>query len=280
MKINLLSFRYSVLPIFLALHFAVIPPAYPGTLTGSGCSVSNTGYLTEIAKDYERLTGVKMFVRGGGSVVGLEDLKSGKVDFAASCRHSLPGDPTDIEFIQVAWDALVFIVHKSNTLDNISLDDVNAIYDGKITNWKQLKGGDAPIKLFISRPQKVHGLSGVETSTKEMVLKGHTPVETPRTVFLASTGIVEQMVETTADGFATTGFSSTRKRNVKMLKLDGIYPDKKNIARGKYPLKRPLFLLIPKYSKPETKKFIDFVLSKQGQKLISSYGAVSLLDVK
>ncbi len=269
----------ALIMLFSAVAFN-IPGAYPETLVGSGCSVSNTGYLTELAKDYENLTGAKVFVRGGGSVVGLEDLKSGKVDFAASCRHSLPGDPADIEFIQVAWDALVFIVHKSNPLDNITLSDVRAIYTGKIVNWKQLKGSDTAINIYISRPHKGHGLSGVETSTKELLLEGNDPLETPNTMFLASTGIVEQMVEKTANGFATTGFSSARKRDLKMLKVDGIYPDKKNIISGKYPFKRPLFLLTQKGPKPEVKKFVDFVLSKQGQELISSYGAVSLLNIK
>ncbi|MBI5408179.1 MAG: substrate-binding domain-containing protein [Nitrospirae bacterium] len=272
--------RISGLIILFSVIALNIPGAYPETLVGSGCSVSNTGYLTELAADYERLTAVKMFVRGGGSVVGLEDLKTGKVDFAASCRHRLSGDPKDIQFIQVAWDALVFIVHKSNPLDNISLGDVRTIYAGKITNWKQLKGNDAPVKIFISRPHAIHGLSGVETSTKELLLEGNNPLETPNTMSLASTGIVEQMVEKTSEGFGTAGFSSARKRDVKMLKLDGVYPDKKNIANGKYPLKRPLFLLAPKNPKPEVKRFIDFVLSKQGQELISSYGAVSLPDVK
>jgi phosphate transport system substrate-binding protein len=270
----------SALVILFSVLALTIPEAYPDTIIGSGCSVSNTGYLTELAKDYGDLTGAKVFVRGGGSVVGLEDLKSGKVDFAASCRHSMPGDPGDIEFTQVAWDSLVFIVHKSNPVDNVSINDIRAIYAGKLTDWSQLKGNKSPIKVFISRPHQGHGLSGVETSTLEMVLKGIEPASTPNSLFLASTGIVEQMVEKTSEGFGTSGFSSARKRDLKMLKVNGFYPDKKNIISGKYPFKRPLYLLTPKGPKPAVKKFIDFALSRQGQELISSYGAVSLMDVK
>lgn len=256
--------------------------AYSEQLTGSGCSVSNIGYLTELAKDYEKLTSVKMFVRGGGSIVGIEDLKSGRVDFAASCRHKFADDPADknVDYIQVAWDALTFIVHKSNPIDNITLDDVRAIYAGKITNWKELGGVNAPIKIFVSKPQRGPGLSGVDTSTREMVLNGQYPVQTPNTILLGSTGIVEQMVEKTAEGFATTGFSSARKRNVKMLKVGGIYPDKKNIEKNIYPFKRPLFLLLTKDAKPEARKFVDFVLSRKGQELISSYGIVPLMEMK
>lgn len=264
--------------IFLLTWFITTPDAYSEQLIGSGCSVSNVGYLTEFAKEYERRTGVKVFVRGGGTVIGIEDLRNGKVDFAASCRTREEGDPEDIEFIQVAWDALVFIVHKTNPVSNISIEDVRAIYAGKITNWKQLKGKDAPIKIFISRPRK--GLSGVEASTKALVLKGLDPVETPNTMSLASSGIVEQMVEETVGGFATTGFTSARKRDVKMLKVKGVYPTSKNIINKNYPLKRPLFILIPKKPRPEAKKLVDFVLSRDGQNFIRTQGVVSLSDVK
>ncbi|MBI5194876.1 MAG: phosphate ABC transporter substrate-binding protein [Nitrospirae bacterium] len=256
------------------------PFAYSEQITGSGCSVSNLGYLTELAKDYEKLTGEKVLIRGGGSATGIDDLRTGRVDFAASCRHMTKDDPKDIEFIQVAWDALVAIVHKSNPVSSISLDDIRAIYAGKITNWKQLKGADKAINLFISKPSKGHGLSGVETSVNELIFKGNQPQDIPDATYLASTGIVEQMIEKTAEGFAIAGFLSSRKRDVKILKLNGVYPDKQSISTGKYPYKRPLFILAAKNPRPEVKKFIDFALSKKGQELISSYGAISLSDIK
>ena len=267
-----------LLLILLAVFFLEILPAHTETITGSGCSVSNVGYLQELAKEYERETRVKVLVRGGGTVVGIEDVRKGKVDFAASCRNKSADDPADVDFIQVAWDALAFIVHKSNPLNDISLEEVRAIYAGKVTNWKQLKGKDSPIKVFISKTKK--GLSGVEGATRELVLNGKEVIATPHTLFLASTAIVEQMVEDTPGGFATTGFSSARKRDVKMLKVNGVSPEKKNIMNNKYPLKRPLFLLVPHRAKPAVKNFIDFALSNKGQKFISSQGVVSLVDLK
>ncbi len=194
------------LAILIILCFS-IPQAAPAAehLTASGCSVSNVGYLTALAQEYERRTGVKIFVRGGGSVVGIEDLRSGKVDFAAACRPRGAGDPQEIEFVQVAWDALVFIVHTSNPVTNITLDNVRSIYAGRITDWRELGGPAAPIKVFVSRTRQ--GLSGVEASTKALVLKGEDPVESPNMLFAASSGIVEQLVEETPAGFATTGIT-------------------------------------------------------------------------
>jgi phosphate transport system substrate-binding protein len=258
----------------------LLPAAVPAAdyITGSGCSVSNVGYLPDLAKEYERRTGIKVFVRGGGSVVGIEDLRSGKVDFAAACRQRSAGDPEDITFVQVAWDALVFIVHPSNPVDAISLNDVRSIYAGRVTDWKQIRGNKAPIKVFLSRAKR--GLSGVEASTMALVLNNQEPVESPNVLAMASTGIVEQMVETTPEGFATTGYTSARKRNVKMLRVNGVQPTTKNIIHGKYPMKRPLFLLLHRDPKPETRKFVDFVLSVEGQQYLRSLNVVSLRDVK
>lgn len=272
------AYPLAILVAFTCLWFS-LPFAYARDyLTGSGCSVSNIGYLTDLAKEYERRTGVRVLVRGGGSVVGIEDLRNGKVDFAATCRPKAAGDPEDVTFIQVAWDALVFIVHPSNPIENLSLNDVRAIYAGRITDWRQVQGRSGPIKVFISRAKQ--GLSGVEASTKSLVLDGQDPAETANTLFVASTGIVEQMVEETPGAFATTGFTSARKRIVKILKVNGVSPSIKTIIRSNYPLKRPLFILLPKKPKPEAKKFIDFVLSRDGQKFIRSLNVVSLLDAK
>lgn len=246
-------------------------------ITGSGCSISDVGYLGALARYYENKTGLKVFVRGGGSVVGIEDLKNGTVDFAASCRGRTPRDPRDIRFIQVAWDSLVFIVHQGNPVDNISLDEVRSIYAGRITSWRQLGGRNKPIKLFVSRSRM--GLSGVETSIRHLVLRGKA-VTSPEAEFVPSSGIVEQLVENTPDGFATTGFSSAEKRQVKMLKVNGVYPSVQAIIDGHYGLTRPLYLVIPAHPKPEVMKFVKFTLSKEGQQFINSQGVVSLLELK
>ena len=255
-----------------------IPAVAEESITGSGCSVSVTGYLADLAKEYERLTGSRVLVRAGGAAVGIDDLRNGTVDFAASCRAREADDPPDIQFVQVAWDALVIIVHPSNPVDSIRLQEIRDVYGHKIMNWSQLRGKDMPIKLFISRAKK--GLSGVEACTRALILKGKEPTEGPGVLFLASTGIVEQMVENTPEGFAVSGFTSAQRRSVKMLKVNRVPPTTKNIIEGRYPFRRPLFILLPKNPKPEVKKFLEFVLSAEGQRFIRSRNVVALHDIK
>lgn len=262
------------------LFVALLPrtPSAADFISGSGCSVSNMGYLTDLAAEYERRSGMKVLIRGGGSAVGIDDLRSGTADFAASCRAREPSDPADIRFVQVAWDALVPIVHPSNPVDSITLKEIQDIYGLRIGNWSQLTGKNAPLKVFISRAKK--GLSGVEASMLTLMLNGKHPVRGPGVLMLASTAIVEQMVEETPDGFAITGFSSAQRRSVKILKVNGVPPTIRNIIRGTYPYRRPLFILHHKNPKPEVKQFIEYILSAEGQRFIRSRNVVSLQDIK
>ena len=89
----------------------------------------------------------------------------------------------------------------------------------------------------------------------------------------SSSAVREQMVEKSIVGFSSSGFASARKRNVKMLSVNGVPPTKENIISGKYPFRRRLYLVYNKKdNRPDVKKFIDFALSNEGQKFISGQG--------
>jgi len=248
-------------------------------LIASGCSVSNVGYLNDLAKEYERKNpGTTILIRGGGSLVGIKELKGEKIDFAASCKSKGPSDPDEFEFIPLAWDALVFIVNKSNPVSDITVEEVRRIYDGLLTNWKQLGGPDVVIKSIVSTPK---GMGGIGESLAKYVLGGREIVHQSNSFVVSSSVTVwEQMVEQTAEGFASTGFASARKRDVKMLKVNGVSPTKENIISGKYPFKRYLYLVINKKDvKPDVNKFVKFALSSEGQRFISKLGIPSLSEI-
>lgn len=247
-------------------------------LVVSGCSVSNFGYLTDLARDYEKETGQKILVRGGGSLLGLTELGESQIDFAASCKSKDITDPPEFIFYHVAWDALVFIVNKSNPVSNITMDNVRDIYNGKITNWRQLGGKDMEFRSYITTTA---GMGGVGEALTNMVLGGAPVEKKVNSVMLASsTAVWEQLTEREPAGFASAGFASSRRRNVKMLMVAGVPPTKQNIISGKYPLKRRLFLVARQNARPEVQAFIDWALGKKGQSLISSYGIPSLAEIK
>jgi phosphate transport system substrate-binding protein len=268
-------------PVLVLIICLLLFPGFANSyesLTGSGCSVSVPGYLADIAKEYEKETGVKVLVLGGGSVRGLTDLQEGRTDFAASCQSKTSEDPEDFEYVTAAWDAMVFIVNKENPVDAITPQEVKDIYEGKITNWKQVGGPDMNLISVISTAK---GMGGIGEALSKYILDGKRPAQQRNSTMQASSvAIWEQVVAETREGFASTGFGSARKRDVKMLKVNGVPPTRENIISGKYPFKRPLFIVIKKNPKPEVRKFVDFVLSLKGQQLISSYGMPSLIDMK
>lgn len=264
----------------LVLGLVLAAPAFAQqpALTGSGCSVSVPGYLAELAREYERRTGVRMTILGGGSARGLADLQAGRTDFAASCQSKSAGDPEDFEYHVASWDALVFIVNKANPVNDITPQQVREIYEGRIDNWKQLGGPDLGLVSVITSPR---GFGGVVESLQRHILGGAGPTQQKNSTLQSSSpAIWEQIVEETRGGFASTGFGSARKRDVKMLKVNGVAPTKENILSGKYPYRRPLFLVVKRQARPETRRFVEFVLGKPGQALISSYGMPALTDVK
>lgn len=248
------------------------------SLIGSGCSVSVPAYLADLAKEYEKETGVKMLVMGGGSMRGLKDLQEGRMDFAASCQSKTAEDPEDFEYSVACWDALVFIVNKSNPVNSITPGQVREIYEGRINNWNELGGPNLKLVSIVSTPK---GMGGIGEALAQYVLSGKRPQEQKNSSMQASSvAIWEQLVEEMREGFASTGFGGARKRNVKMLKVNGIAPTKSTIISGEYPFRRPLFLVIKKNAKPEVRKFVNFVRSSRGQNLISSYGMPSITDIK
>jgi phosphate transport system substrate-binding protein len=168
----------------------------------------------------------------------------------------------------VALDGLPIIVHPSNPVKGLTLEQVRDIYLGKITNWKELGGPDMKI-IKISRDTN----SGTYETFEKLVMskqKLASDVE-----YVGSNGAVRQRVSSTpaAIGYAGLGFVD---RKVKALEIDGVYPSQKTVVSGKYPIARPLFMFTNGYPKMGTHlyNFITVYLSKKGQEIVESIGFV------
>jgi phosphate transport system substrate-binding protein len=171
----------------------------------------------------------------------------------------------------VAWDALSVIVHKDNKVSDISLQQIKDLYKGKITNWSQLGGENQPIDLYIRKGK----ISGVGATIRELVFKNYTE-DFIATHTMPSSGPLEKAIEKNSAGIGITGISSARRRDIKILKLDGIAPTYEQISDGKYALYRPLYLVTPLASnvKPEVMDFHRFVMSEEGKAVMRKVGTV------
>ncbi|GAB4536830.1 MAG: phosphate ABC transporter substrate-binding protein [Thermodesulfovibrionia bacterium] len=237
--------------------------------------------MTEAARAYEKRTGIRINVIGGGATLGIRATVSGDTDMGGTCRPHLPdrfNEEKGAYLTHVAWDALVFITHHSNPVNNITLKQAKDILLGKITNWRELGGPDKRIILVLraQNPDEGERYSGVGYMLRLMLFNGSDIDFSKNAIYVRDSEKVEEVVETTRYTFAVTGVSSARKRGLKILSLDGIEPTKENIASGRYPLFRPLFIVTKGMPAGKVKDFIEWILSKEGQKIISDEGTVNL----
>ena len=246
------------------------------TLHWAGCGISKKAFMKEMAKAYTKKTGVQVKLSGGGATKGIRNAANGSIDIGGACRISIYKDKLERNAYQipVAWDALVVFVNKKNPVSNITFQQLRDVYLGKITNWKQLGGNDANIELFVRRGK----LSGVGRTMRELVFANYDQ-EFKGTYVVKSSGPVEKGVLKNINGLGVSGISSAKKRDLKLLKLDGKAPNYENIKNGSYALYRPLYLVIKRGNKtPLVRDFIKYAVSSEGQSIIRAQGTVPYKD--
>lgn len=242
------------------------------TLTWTGCGISKKAFMTELAKAYTKKSGVKIKLSGGGATKGIRQAANGTVHIGGACRVTLQNSAEERDAFQipVAWDALVVFVNKNNPVSNITFKQLHQVYLGKITNWKQLGGNDAPIELYVRRGK----LSGVGRTIRELVFANYNQ-EFKSSYVVKSSGPVEKGVLKNKNGMGISGYSSAKKRDLKLLKLDGKAPNYENIKNGSYALYRPLYLVIKRNNKTSlVRDFIKYAVSREGQDIIRAQGTV------
>jgi phosphate transport system substrate-binding protein len=250
----------------------------------TGCDISKKAYMTEAAKAYTKKTGVEIVVTGGGATRGIRATAGGRSDIGGTCRHCLPGiaeQEKGAVMTHVAWDALVFFTHKDNPVKTITVDQARAVLRGDIDNWGPLGGPDTKI-LLAFRQQTVEGkLSGVGYMTRLLLFDDPSVDYTGDAIFHRSSKPIELFVQRTPFSFAVTGVSSARKRDVRILALNDVDArDKRNIASGRYPLFRPLYLVTKGHPKGRVNDFLAWIVGKEGQAELSRQGTVTLEEGK
>ncbi len=253
-------------------------------ITWAGCSISKNAFMSEMAEAYEKKTGIKVDLKGGGATKGIRKVAAKDVNIGGTCRHVVEdwktlntvAEERRVQLTPVAWDALVVIVHKDNPVENISLEQLRGIYLGQITNWKQLRGKDAPIEAYARKGK----ISGVGRTMRELVFSNYEQDYIVKHVVEESASLEKDIV-TNPNGLGVTGVSSARKiKNIaKILKLNGKEPSYENIKAGQYLLYRPLYMVTHLQNlDPEVKKFVSFVLSDEGKQVMRRVGTVPYED--
>ncbi|HRR41850.1 MAG TPA: phosphate ABC transporter substrate-binding protein, partial [Syntrophales bacterium] len=169
---------------------------------------------------------------------------------------------------RVAIDAIVPIVHPTNPVTDLTIEQLSLIYQGKITNWKEVGGADKKI-VVISRDTS----SGTYETWEQKVL--HKAKVTPRAQLQASNGAIVQAVSKNKYAIGYIGIGYLNK-SVKALRVAGVQASAQTALSGQYPIARPLFMFTNGQPKGATAEFIKFLLSPEGQKIVKKEGFVPL----
>jgi phosphate transport system substrate-binding protein len=241
------------------------PISHPLTLAGS---TSVQPFAEKLAEVYMRQhPEARIDVQGGGSSAGIYAATQGAANLGASSRELTPEEKNLVE-IPIAYDGIALIVHPSNPLKNIRLEQIRQIFNGTAKDWRELGLPAHPIDL-ISREEG----SGTRNSFEELVM-GKEEV-TPAALVQDSNGAVKELVASDpySIGYISLGLVDER---VKALAIDGIAPTREDIKNRSYKLVRRFLLVSRTPPTGACKAFTDFILSPEGQKILEDEGLVGV----
>lgn len=203
-------------------------------------------------------SGLRVLVAGVGSSEGIESVGSGRSDIGTSSRD-LKDEEKGLGLVDtpIALDAIAVIVHPGNPVQSLTTSQVADIFEGKITNWKEVGGRDEEIGL-VNRDEA----SGTREAFTKIVLKGGD--FDPTAAVLPGTGQVRSVVAQSpiAIGYISLGFVND---SVKAISVDGIAPNEETVADMSYPVSRVLHFFTKGEPAGLAKSYIDYVLSSRIQ---------------
>lgn len=210
---------------------------------------------------------VRVDVHSLGSTAGIVGAYEGTNDIGMSSRY-LRGDELGFGLSTrvAARDAIVAIVHPDNPVDELTTEQLYRIYAGEITNWKEVGGPDAPITA-ITREEG----SGTRGAFEDMVMDDE-PIYAG-TITLIGAGGVRAGVVGNPDAIAYISLWGVDE-TVRALKIDGVMPTVDTVLAGDFEIARPYLLVTLGEPDELEEKFLDFVLSEEGQAIVRDKGLV------
>jgi phosphate transport system substrate-binding protein len=264
---------------------AAVATPEPETIIIAGATAMHP-VLNDLTAEFSRQHPNILFsVRGGGSTVGEEQVRSGRIQLAASSLlppppgpGGLPAPPqvrSGLVRVPVAIDGLAIIVHAGNDVPGVTLETLRELYRGRLLDWQEVGGAPGEVVL-VSREDG----SGSRRLFEETVM-GDQPVSLTAVVMPTSEDMVEYISKTPqAIGYVSRAYIAGQLAAeppassfiaVKAILLNGMLPTDETLRSQTYPLIQPLYLISRGEPAGWIRQFIDFVLSPRGQAIVARY---------
>ncbi len=221
---------------------------------------------------------ISVYVEGGGSRTGIRALIEGTIDIASVSRPWQSDEIRELVerqgslgiSILSARDALSVYLHPDNPIRNLSSKQIKGIFSGHITNWREVGGLNEHI-VVLNRNTN----SGTYLFFAEHILLGET--YSPEAITLQTTSAITDFVAAHRNAIGYGGMSYGKK--IYHCKIDGVEPTPQNVRNGKYPIARYLYLYTTRPPQGLIKKYIDWVLGPEGQKIVAEIGYIPLYEI-
>jgi phosphate transport system substrate-binding protein len=232
--------------------------------------------VQKIAEAYMQEKNVSVSLSGGGSGNGIKAIIDDTTDIAMASRFikdkevELAGTKKvyPVPF-RIALDCIVPVVHPANPVADLTVNQLQAIYKGEITNWQEVGGKNEKI-VVVSRDSS----SGTYEVWGELVLKGDRVL--PAAITVASNGAAVQTVSQTKGAIGYIGLAYLND-SLKQVKVEGVMGTEATTLSGQYAISRGLFLFTNGWPEGTILDFINYVFSAKGQKLVQFAGSVPVL---
>lgn len=228
--------------------------------------------MEKLAESYEgKNEGVTIEINQVGSSAGIKDAINGVSEIGMASRELKDQEKAEVKGTAIAYDGIALIMNKSNTVKDLTMDQIKGIYTGRITNWKEIEGGkDAPI-VVVSREEG----SGTRDAFQEII--GYESEELTKEAMISNGngGVKETVVgNENAIGFVSFEYLDDA---INVATVEGAEASAEAVKNSSYKISRP-FNIVTKEGKltENGQKFIDFILGDEGQQIVADNKLIPL----
>lgn len=228
----------------------------------------NTVMSTKTDQAYNNL------ISGAADIIFVAGPSAAQLQYAEAAGKPMH---KSMKLTPIGREAFVFFVHTKNSIKGLSSDQIRDIYSGKVTNWKDVGGKNDEIRAF-QRPAE----SGSQTAA-EKFMGTQAMMEAPsENIASGMGGVISEVAEyknyRNAIGYTFRYYSTemVNNKDIRLLEVDGVYPDKETIRSGEYPITAEFYAVTAGTDNPHAQAFIDWILSEEGQELVEKTGYVPI----
>lgn len=243
-----------------------------GTVTITVSGSTSVGPLMEkIAEKYEEEnSNISIEINQTGSSAGIKDAMDGISQIGMSSRNLKDEEAAKLKATVLAYDGVAVITNTGNSVKELTIAQIRDIFTGKITNWSEVGGSNAPI-VVVSREAG----SGTRTAFEEGV--GYSEEELVKDATISKgNGDVKTTVSTNENAIGFVSFEYVDDA-ISSINVNGIEPTAANVKAGSYALSRP-FLAVTneQYITEDSQKLIDYITSEEGQQIVEDNKLITI----